>query len=304
MGQISGYAFRDREFPIGQQGGGSETLPEANGLTVRLYTAEGVEQAAATTGTGYNGAGYFVFPQACLLGLPGRRGVAWRVRTDDAYQPVAVGESAAGAGKGLLFRLHAAPRSTVLRRFSTTPTATATIMRRFTARVVCDAESCPTAGRPGGHANISAPDGQFYFGAILTGEYVLQLAASGQQAQQTQPIALLTVEHPSAHVDFPFAAQRRPQAGGSGMDLDGQPDPEEQRLGGLVVQRSSNGCAGSFQATDLGITNSSGIALFLRPHPLFGCARVHQDTLPPRTLSRQPGRRADAGVWGHGLGCP
>lgn len=287
-GQISGYAFRDRELPIGQRGSGDKNSPDANGLTVRLYNSAGVQQASMTTSTGNDGAGSFLF-----TGLPtGNFQVA--VELPGGYEPTTA------INQWRSVNLQQAPEKVY---FGFTRAEIGAVSGRVFNDADGDGHYHEEIDSPRGGAVLnlvtqqgaeaatttSAPDGQFYFGAILTGEYVLKLAASGQQAQQTRPV-VLTVEHPSAHVDFPLL----PNDGRTRVlvfldeDLDGQPDPEEQRLGGLVVQRSSNGCAGGFQAIDSAITNSSGIALFLRPHPLSGCARVRQDTLPPRVSPANP----------------
>ncbi|MCA9972630.1 MAG: hypothetical protein KC425_20555, partial [Anaerolineales bacterium] len=135
----------------------------------------------------------------------------------------------------------------------------------------------------------TAPDGQFQFSGLISGEYVLHLAVSGSPTTLDRPVSL-PFSAPYASVHYALPPTDGQQRIVVFLDENGNetPDAGEQRFGGLTVQRDDVLCGGSFTVSDDAVTNSSGVALFSAPLNTFGCTRVRPGDMPAGAVPHDP----------------
>ena len=142
---------------------------------------------------------------------------------------------------------------------------------------------------------LTAAGGSYQFGDLLSGEYTLELADIFPDPDPTslqRPIALPGGEV-NVVADFPLV----PTDGQQRIivfvddDLDGMPDPDEQRVGNIRVLRYSDECRqtqGVIPQFDY--TDGAGLAVFATTLASSGCARVDESdsSFPPGTQPAQP----------------
>jgi hypothetical protein len=279
---ISGYAYWDRCYPAGVRGNTNyctETnVPSNNDIPVTLYNASGtvVSTTLTTTGTSWN-TGYYAFPD-----LP-----VGNYRVEINLPGGFVAQTATSAWRNL--DGYASPEQL---NFGYQRTEN----RSLTGYAFYDVNNNSTYDTgwddpyAGGQITLStlsgtvlsthstASDGSFTVASITSGEYRVDLTTP--QLQLTR-IAVVPASGGVPWVQFPLPPNdNRPRAiVFIDSNQDGQPNPSEQRLGGVGVELYSQLCGGIAAPVETQSTNSDGLALFT-------------NILPAQSSTAQPGQAA------------
>jgi len=309
LSTISGYAYWDRCAPSGVRSNTNyctETnIPSNNDIPVTLYSAAGavISTTVTAVGTGWN-TGYYSFPN-----LP-----VGSYRVEISLPGGFVAQSATSAWRHL--DGYGSPEQL---NFGYTRTEN----RSLTGYAFYDVNNNgsydlgwddPYAGAEISVSTLSgtpisshttASDGSFTVLSITSGEYRVDMSTPDLALTR---IAVVPASGGVPWVQFPLPPNdNRPRAiVFLDSNQDGQPNPGEQRLGGVGVELYSQQCGGIAAPVETKTTNTDGLALFTNPLNIQsaasglqaalaappgnppGCVRIVTSNLPPDTAPANP----------------
>jgi hypothetical protein len=301
---ISGYAYWDRCAPSGVRSNTNyctETnIPSNNDIPVTLYNAAGavISTTVTTVSTGWN-TGYYAFPD-----LP-----VGNYRVEISLPGGFVAQTATSAWRSL-----DGYGSPAMLDFGYTRTEN----RSLTGYAFYDVDNNgnydmgwdnPYAGAEITVSTLSgtpisshttASDGSFTVLSITSGEYRVEMNTPNLQLTR---LAVVPASGGVPWVQFPLPPNdNRPRAVVFvDSNQNGQPDPSEQRLGGVNVELYGQQCGGIAAPIETKTTNTDGLVLFTNPLAMRtnegasaapgetpGCVKLIPASLPPNVMPANP----------------
>jgi hypothetical protein len=297
---ISGYAYWDRCAPSGVRSNTnycSETnIPSNNDIPVTLYNAAGtvISTTVTTVSTGWN-TGYYAFPDLPVgnyrveISLPG--GFA-------AQTPTSAWRSLDGYGSPAMLDFgytRTENRSLTGYAFYDVDNNGSYNMGWDNPYAGAEITVSTLSGMPIS-SHTTASDGSFTVLSITSGEYRVEMNTPNLQLTR---LAVVPASGGVPWVQFPLPPNdNRPRAVVFvDSNQNGQPDPGEQRLGGVNVELFNQQCGGIAAPIETKTTNTDGLVLFTNPLAMRtnegataapgespGCVKLLPASLPPNVM--------------------